>query len=174
MSTLITKMKQACLDEKYTEVEANLLACQNEAQTPQEIFDVYWMMAKLYQQKKEEDACVGCLLRCDKIMKENKLEVGFLIKEFIDNRVNFMEDKYMTMRKRLLIISVTSGFVTFMFSYFVLQGGFLISFILMNLVSVGLFTKTFDRACKKFNNKQFNACKEFMSENDQKFCDLHY
>lgn len=174
MSEWITKTKKACLDEKYSIVEENIEKCQKEASTPQQLFDVYWMMAKLYQQNKLEDAAVGCALRCRKLMKQNQLEYDFYMSEFIDHLTNFIEEKYMMIRKRLLTISVTAGFVTFMFSYFVLQGGFLVSFILMNVVSVGLFTMTFDRTCGKFDNKQFNACKDFMNERDQKFSEQHY
>ena len=176
MNQNITNVQEKILQGKGITKE-EVLSCQNAVENDEDLFYVYWIMARYYLDRNQEDAMTYCILKCYELNERNHFDLPFKVKDFIEARGSFIEDAIEKTRVRLLPLSVLFGVLVLVLFWMIIGqgelGGFIIGFILMNLISIFFQTfgsrKTFD----SFKKKQYAAVYNFLDENANVSADGH-
>lgn len=176
MNQKIQKIQNKILEGSAVSKEEVLL-CQEAVEDDEDLFAVYWIMARYYLDRNEENALTYCILKCYELNEKNHFDLSFKVKDFMEARSEFMEEAIMKTRKKLLPLSILFGVIVLVLVWLIMaQGdfiGFIIGFICMNLISVNFQKIGSNKTLASFKEKQYAAVYEFLDEDDKKFADGH-
>ena len=151
--------------------------CQQLQNNAEDLFHTYWIMSRYYLELKQYDALTYCILRCYELNEQNKFELEYKVKDFMDARTGFMNEAMTKTRTKLIPISILFGIITLVALWLILGkgslGAFIVGFIVMNFVSIKFQTIGFNKTITSFKKKQYAAVYPFLDEQDKKFVDEH-
>lgn len=151
--------------------------CQQLQDNAEDLFHTYWIMARYYLELNQLDALTYCILRCYELNEQNKLNLEYKVKNFMEARSAFMEEAIVKTRTRLIPISIFFGILVLVALWLILGdgtfGSFVVGFIAMNFVSIKFQSVGFEKTIAAFKKKQFAAVYPFLDEQDKKFVDEH-
>lgn len=167
----LEELKEIAMTSTITKEQVQL--AQSLETDAKSLADVYYIMAKYYQQQKNENAVVFCCMRAKKLLRDNQLYYDFKMNEMIEVKTDFLIEKENIIRKKILIISITLGVFTMLSLWIFMQIDWVVSFIFMNIVSVAFFTIGNKKTLATFYKKQLAACRDFLDEEDKEFAYTH-
>lgn len=149
--------------------------CQTLEENEEDLFAVYWIMARYYLDRNQLDALTYCILKCYELNERYHFDLPFKVKDFMEVRCAFMDEALTKTRTKLLPLSVLFGVICLVLCWLILAqgnfGGFIVGFILMNLVSISFQNIGLKKTIQSFKKKQYAAVYPYLDEEDKKFVD---
>lgn len=172
MNATIEAIQQKCLNDQVITVN-EVKACQESVSNDEELCLVYWIMSRYYLNHDNTDALVYCCLKAKELIERNHYAFDFKINDFIEARTDFFDEEITRIRTKILPLSVLFGVITLILIWFIMDGGFIIGFIGMNVVSIAFQQVGFTKTVEKYRAKQLAAVFEFLTQEDQQFVNQH-
>lgn len=160
-----------------TVTKEEVIECQQIQNCAEDLFHTYWIMSRYYLNCNNSDALTYCILRCYELHENNKFDLDFKVKDFMEVRCDFMEEAIKKTRTKLIPISAFFGVIVLVAFWLILGngnfGGFVIGFLAMNIVSIKFQDIGFKKTITTFKKRQLNAVYSYLDEQDKKFVDEH-
>ena len=176
-------MNQTILDVKnkilkgHKVTKQEVIECQKAESNELELFTTYWIMSRYYLERNEQDALTYCILKCYELNEFYKFDLEYKVKNFLDARSDFMQEAINKTKTKLIPIAIFFGVLLLVAFWLIIgdggMGGFVIGFIVMNIVSIKFLEIGSKKTIEAFKKKQYAAVYEFLDENDKKFVDEH-
>lgn len=151
--------------------------CQTLISDEEDLFGVYWIMARYYLDNDQQDAMTYCILKCYELNEKNHFDLPYKVKDFMEARSDFMEEAIMKTRKKLLPLSILFGVIVLVLFWLIIGktafSGFVVGFICMNLISIYFQKIGTKKTLDAFKKRQYAAVYDFLDEEDKKFADGH-
>lgn len=154
-----------------------ITTCQRLVKDDEDLFAVYWLMARYYLDHDQPDALTYCILKCYELNEQHHFELAFKVKDFMEARTDFMEEAIQKTRTRILPLSILFGLLTLILCWLILGNGrfdaFIAGFIAMNVISIFFQQVGSKKTLAAFKKKQYAAVYGFLDKQDKEFANGH-